>query len=159
MTVDRGDRRTATLPRRVHRRLHRAANHRHTLAIHLLVFIGGSTGALARYGLSEMLPPAPNGWPWPTFIANLLGALALGAIAAWLAEGRPPAVYRLPLLATGLCGALTTFSTMQIEALTLADSGRWATAVAYPLTSIVAGLAGVVLAARLVRALTGRTAR
>jgi CrcB protein len=115
------------------------------------VFAGGFAGALARLGLVEALPHGPLEWPWPTFIANLLGAFALGYFATRLQERLPLSAYRRPLLGTGFCGALTTFSTMQLEIYDMLDGGAVGLAVAYTATSIVAGFALVVLATGLVR--------
>ena len=42
------------------------------------IFAGGFIGAIARAGLVELLPRDAAEWPWPTFIANVLGALMLG---------------------------------------------------------------------------------
>jgi CrcB protein len=55
-------------------------------------------------------------------------------------------VYRRPLIGTGLCGALTTFSTLQLELLDLLDAGRSALAAAYAVASLGAGFAVVWLA-------------
>ena len=87
------------------------------------MFAGGCAGALARLGLVEALPHGPLEWPWPTFIANLLGAFALGYFATRLQERLPLSAYRRPLLGTGFCGALTTFSTMQLEIYDILDGG------------------------------------
>ena len=81
------------------------------------IFAGGVIGALARLGLVEALAPTPGEWPWATFIANIAGALALGYFTTRLQERLPLSAYRRPFLGTGLCGALTTFSTMQLELL------------------------------------------
>jgi fluoride exporter len=68
-----------------------------------------------------------------------------------LQERLPVSAYRRPLLGTGLCGALTTFSTMQVEVLGMLTAGRTGLAVAYALTSIGVGFVGVFLATALVR--------
>jgi CrcB protein len=115
------------------------------------VAAGGALGALLRLSLDEALPVEPGRWPWATFIANIAGTLVLGYVATRLLERLPPAVHMRPLLGTGVCGALTTFSALQVEAITLGRDGHGALAVAYVATSVVAGLAAVALASALVR--------
>ena len=115
------------------------------------VFAGGTAGALARAGIAEALPAQPGQWPWATFLINVVGALALGYVTTRLTERLPQSAYRRPLLGTGFCGALTTFSTMQVELLRMLDGGRIALAAGYAVASIVAGLVAVALASGLVR--------
>jgi len=115
------------------------------------VFAGGTAGALARAGIAEALPAQPGQWPWATFLINVVGALALGYFTTRLTERLPQSAYRRPLLGTGFCGALTTFSTMQVELLRMLDGGRIALAAGYAAASIVAGLVAVALASGLVR--------
>jgi CrcB protein len=103
------------------------------------IFAGGCLGAAARAGLSQWLPHDPGGWPWATFAANLAGAALLGWAVTRLQERTPPTAYRRPLLGTGLCGALTTFSTLQLELLDLLDSGHAALAAAYAAASLCGG--------------------
>ncbi len=105
---------------------------------------------MARAGLAEAFPTG-TGWPWATFAANLAGAFLLGLTITLLQERMSPTAYRRPLLGTGFCGALTTFSTVQIELLDLIDAGRAGLAAAYALTSIALGYSVVVLASGLVR--------
>jgi CrcB protein len=105
------------------------------------IFAGGCLGALARAGLAQWLPPEPGRWPWATFLANLAGAALLGWAVTRLQERMPLTVYRRPLIGTGLCGALTTFSTLQLELLDLLDAGRSALAAAYAVASLGAGFA------------------
>jgi CrcB protein len=117
----------------------------------IAVFAGGFAGAIARLGLVEALPHGPLEWPWPTFVANLIGAFALGYFTTRLQERLPLSAYRRPLLGTGFCGALTTFSTMQLEIFVMLDGGAVALALAYAVASIAAGFALVALATGLVR--------
>jgi len=100
------------------------------------VFAGGCIGTLVRAGLAEGIPVHAGQWPWPTFIANLAGALMLGAITEWWAEHHD----QRSLLGAGLCGALTTFSTMQLELLRMLDSHDYALAIGYAATSLVLGV-------------------
>ena len=115
------------------------------------IFVGGIIGALARLGLVEALAPAPGAWPWATFLANLVGALALGYFTTRLQERLPLSAYRRPFLGTGLCGALTTFSTMQLELLQMLDHREGGLAAAYAAASLVAGSVAVALTTNLVR--------
>jgi fluoride exporter len=115
------------------------------------IFLGGVLGALARFGLIEALAPAPGEWPWPTFVANVIGALALGYFTTRLQERLPLSAYRRPFLGTGLCGALTTFSTMQLELLEMLDHGDGGLAAAYATASLSAGFLAVAATSNLVR--------
>jgi CrcB protein len=115
------------------------------------VFAGGFAGAIARLGLVETLPHGALEWPWPTFLANLIGAFALGYFTTRLQERLPLSAYRRPLLGTGLCGALTTFSTMQLEIFRMLDGGAVGLGLAYAAVSIAAGFALVALASGMVR--------
>jgi CrcB protein len=115
------------------------------------VFAGGVVGALARAGLDRLLPWNGHGWPWATFTVNVAGTLVLGYLVTRLQERLPPSTYRRPLLATGFCGALTTYSTLQIELIRVARHGHAALAAAYLLASVGAGLAAVHVATALTR--------
>ena len=88
------------------------------------IFAGGFIGAVARAGLVEALPHSSAQWPWATFIVNIVGAFALGYFTTRLQERLPLSSYRRPFLGTGFCGALTTFSTMQLELLAMLDGGH-----------------------------------
>jgi fluoride exporter len=115
------------------------------------IFAGGVIGALARLGLVEALPFTPGRWPWATFAANVVGALALGYFTTRLQERLPLSAYRRPFLGTGLCGALTTFSSLQLELLQMLEHGEGGLAAGYAAASVAAGLLAIALTTNLVR--------
>lgn len=119
--------------------------------LHAAIFAGGALGALARAGTAQALPWNDHGWPWTSFVVNVAGTFLLGWFATRLQEQLPPSTYRRPLLGTGFCGALTTFSTFQLELVQLGRHGQAATAFAYGAASLAAGLAGVYLATAFTR--------
>lgn len=118
----------------------------------LWLVTGGVLGTVARFALGGWIAqaaiargwPAVLGLPLGTWAINMLGCLAIGVVSA-LAVGRPTWVgpeARL-LLAVGFCGAFTTFSTFGLEAVMLAEQGRWGQAALYVLLSNAGGLAAV----------------
>ncbi len=112
-----------------------------------VVFVGGAIGTLARAALATGAVPDPGRWPWPTFVANIVGAVLLGIIGTRLDTSD----IRRPLLGTGVCGGLTTFSTVQVETLLMIEHGHYGLAVGYTVAGIIAGLAAVHLARGMVR--------
>ena len=114
------------------------------------VFAGGAVGAVARAELGEALGHG-GGWPWATFLVNVAGAFLLGYATTRLQERLPLSSYRRPLVGTGFCGGLTTFSTMQLELLRMLDDGRLGLAAGYAAAGLVAGFAAVLVATNLVR--------
>ncbi|HEX3288446.1 MAG TPA: fluoride efflux transporter CrcB [Mycobacterium sp.] len=115
------------------------------------VFVGGAIGTLARAGLATLAASEPGRWPWPTFIVNIVGAFLLGYFATRLLERLPVSSYRRPLLGTGLCGGLTTFSTMQVETVKMLERHHYGLAIGYTVASIAAGLLAVYVATAMVR--------
>lgn len=115
------------------------------------IFAGGALGAIARTALGEWLPHSAGEWPWATFAANVVGTFLLGYFATRLQERLPVSAYRRPLLGTGFCGALTTFSTVQIELLEMLDDGHAGLAAGYAAASLVAGLAAMRIGTGVVR--------
>jgi len=115
------------------------------------VFIGGALGTGARAALATLAVPDPARWPWPTFVVNIVGAFLLGYFTTRLLERLPLSSYRRPMLGTGLCGGLTTFSTMQVETVRMIEHQHYGLAVGYTMASIAAGLLAVYVATVLVR--------
>jgi CrcB protein len=102
------------------------------------IYVGGVIGALARVGLSQATPHGPGGWPWATFAVNMAGALLLGYFVARLRD-HPEDSLAHPFLTTGICGTLTTFSTLQLELFEMVDGGHLALAAAYVGATIALG--------------------
>ncbi|GAA2531939.1 fluoride efflux transporter CrcB [Mycolicibacterium diernhoferi] len=115
------------------------------------VFAGGALGTLARAALSHLLAVPPGHWPWATFIVNIAGAALLGYFTTRLLERLPVSAYRRPLLGTGLCGGLTTFSTMQVETIGMLEHGHYLLAAGYTVASVGLGLLTMQLSTALVR--------
>ncbi len=117
-----------------------------------VVALGGGLGSLARYLLAQALPTPPGGFPWATFLTNVIGCFALGALMVFVLEVWPPRRYLRPFLGVGVLGGFTTFSTYTVEIHALLADRHWLAADAYALDSLVGGLFAVwlgIVAARL----------
>ncbi len=113
-----------------------------------VIALGGVLGSLGRYVLGLAIVSEPAGWPWATLTVNLVGALAIGIIAAspWLR--RAPALVG-SFLITGVLGGFTTFSAFALETGVLLDAGLVVTALGYVVVTMVAGLVAVRLGSAL----------
>ena len=106
------------------------------------IYLGGTIGALARVALAQIAPHGVGVWPWATFAVNMVGALLLGYFVASLRD-HPEESVAHPFLTTGICGTLTTFSTMQLELFQMVDGGHLGLAAAYVAATLLAGYAFV----------------
>lgn len=125
------------------------------------VAVGGGVGSIARYGLTAAFP-AGNGFPWAVFAVNVSGCFLLGLLMVYLLEVWPPRRFLRPLLAVGVLGGYTTFSTYAAGVMTLLTGNAPALADAYALSSILAALVAVwagMKAARKASTRTGRSRR
>ena len=107
--------------------------------------------------MAEAFPHPATAWPWPTFAVNVVGAFLLGYFVTRLQERLPLSSYRRPLLGTGLCGGLTTFSTMQVETLRCSTRTHYGLAIGYTAPASRLGYAAIYLATALVRRVRVRT--
>ncbi|MEV4971014.1 fluoride efflux transporter CrcB [Streptomyces scopuliridis] len=119
----------------------------------LLVLAGAAIGAPLRFLTDRSVQRRHDTvFPWGTFAVNVVGCLVLGLVTGAVAAGAASSRTQL-FLGTGLCGALTTYSTFSYETLRLAEGGAKLYAAANILGSVVAGLgaafAGVALAGAL----------
>lgn len=85
----------------------------------LLAGVLGAAGAVARVALDGAVSRRTSGAvPWGTMAVNVLGAFALGLLAGWEVDGDVRLV-----LAGGLLGSFTTFSTWMLETQRLLEEG------------------------------------
>jgi CrcB protein len=101
----------------------------------------GGLGALARFGLDTVVSTRTGGlFPWGTLAVNASGSFVLGLVAGLALHGEA-----LVLVATGMIGSYTTFSTWMLETQRLGEDGEGRAALANLALSVVLGLAAVVL--------------
>jgi CrcB protein len=104
----------------------------------LFVALGAAVGAPLRYLVDRAVQNRHDSlFPWGTFAVNVTGSLILGVLAG-AADGAPGAV--MELLGTGLCGALTTYSTFGFETIRLIEERAGFYAVVNVVAGIIAGL-------------------
>jgi CrcB protein len=120
----------------------------------LLVLAGGAVGAPLRY-LTDLMVQARYDtlFPWGTFTVNVVGSLVLGGVAASV-QIAGAASWVQPLVGTGFCGALTTFSTFGFETYRLVEDGSWLEAGLNVVASVAAGAVAFLLGWWLVTALS-----
>ena len=108
-----------------------------------VVALGGACGGALRWLVGSILPVAPGGFPWATFVENVTGCLALGVLIVLLLEVWAPSRYLRPFLGVGLLGGYTTFSAYTVEAVGLARADAAPMALLYLFGSVAVGLAAV----------------
>ena len=116
----------------------------------LLVLLGGGVGAVLRYLLGAWTAGnLGTGLPFGTWTVNIVGGLAMGLLAGWIAaRGEDGEPLRL-LLGVGVLGGFTTFSAFSLELVAMIERGEIVLALAYAVSSVagsvVALYAGLVL--------------
>ncbi|MEV7801970.1 fluoride efflux transporter CrcB [Microbispora sp. NPDC088329] len=132
---------------------------RRTWDVLAMIALGGGAGSVARYLVGRAFPATPTGFPWGTFLANVTGCLALGALMVFVLDVWPPRRYVRPFLGVGFLGGYTTFSTFAAEIVDRASRGAWPMAGVYAAVSLAAGLVAVWCGIVLARALAGLPVR
>ncbi|NGO12791.1 fluoride efflux transporter CrcB [Streptomyces sp. HC44] len=119
----------------------------------LLVIAGGMVGAPLRYLTDRAVQSRHDTvFPWGTFAVNVVGCLILGTLTGAAAAGAASSHLQL-LLGTGLCGALTTYSTFSYETLRLVEDGARFYATVNVIASVVAGLGAAFVGVSVAQAL------
>ncbi len=126
------------------------------LAATINVALGGAAGAVLRYQLGRGMtrvfgPQNMVAFPWATLTVNVIGSLAMGILAGYLARQSGAGEQWRLLLGVGLLGGFTTFSSFSLELMLLIERGQPAMALTYAFISILAGLSGLYIGLILMR--------
>ncbi|MDX3775132.1 fluoride efflux transporter CrcB [Chromatiaceae bacterium AAb-1] len=98
---------------------------------YLVIAVGGAVGSCLRYALTELMTNLlGKAFPFGTLLVNILGSFVLGLLYAMISSGAVAAFPWRPLIAVGLLGAFTTFSTFSLDTLLLLQQGEWLKAAA-----------------------------
>ena len=109
-----------------------------TAGIVIAVLLAGAAGSVLRYLTSRAFASAQQ-FPWAVLTVNAVGS-ALGGTLAGLAHiAMIDPTLELVLL-TGLCGGLTTFSTLSVETIQLASLKRVRVALLSVAANLVVGI-------------------
>ena len=125
--------------------------------LYLVVFVGGAIGTCVRYLLGLAIPATAAGFHFGTLAANLLACFVYAGLSAYLAQADWIRLRKRELVnrgaGMGVCGGLSTMSTLALEGFTGILGGQAGQALLYLLVSVVCGLlvafAGVWCADRL----------
>ncbi len=105
---------------------------------------GGAGGAIARHLINISPLAKVFAWfPLPTFLINILGSFLIGLLLVLFVDRVVVSEALRLAVIVGFVGAFTTFSTFEIEVLTLLREKQTITAVSYVALSVIVGLAGV----------------
>ena len=122
----------------------------------LLVFLGGGLGSVLRLAVvqASRIWLSPD-FPFGTFIVNVVGGLAAGAIAAIVLSRNSGAGDGFSLfLLTGFLGGFTTFSAFSLDAVQLWQRGVFAMAALYVVASVLVSIGATAAGFAAVRLLT-----
>jgi CrcB protein len=121
----------------------------------VLIAVGGAIGSVGRYGLARLsaLYLPMGGWPYGTFMANVLGGLLMGVLMAVVIRSPAPMeVERLRLfVGVGILGGFTTFSTFSLEVVQMLERRDYVLASSYALLSVLLAVGAVIVGLYLTR--------
>ena len=117
----------------------------------LQVALGGAIGASARYLAGVWIGHNFPGHPFPLGViaVNILGSFIMGALIVFL--GQKGLTHWNALLATGMLGGFTTFSSFSLETWRLMDTGRYDLALAYVALSVGVSITALIGGVHLMR--------
>lgn len=113
----------------------------------MYVAIGGAIGSMGRFAVMSLIGKVnPGEFPYGTFAVNILGSFLMGLLIALIATFLPSRAKDLHLLlAVGVLGGFTTFSTFSLDIFLLFERGVIAEALLYAVSSIVVSVAALMI--------------
>ena len=112
--------------------------------LYLIVFIGAGIGGALRHGVNVAATRLFGfGFPFGTFIVNVLGSFVMGLFAGYFAYRAGIPQHMRLFLTTSILGGFTTFSTFSLDAALLIERHQFGSAAAYVIGSVAAGLAAL----------------
>lgn len=118
----------------------------------ILVGLGGALGSVVRYLISVLVYSGKTQlFPWSTLLTNFMGCLLLGLLLGYFQKNDNQYQELKLLLAIGVCGGMTTFSTFSAETLNLLQSGNLLATGLYAISSFVGGVLLLYLGVVLIR--------
>lgn len=112
--------------------------------LYLIVFLGAGLGGALRQGVNvAAVRLFGTGFPYGTFIVNVVGSFAMGLLTGLFAYRMGVPQHVRLFLTTGILGGFTTFSTFSLDAALLIERHDYALAAGYVVGSVAAALAGL----------------
>lgn len=112
----------------------------------MIIYVGiaGALGALLRTGIG-LLIGSEVGFPFATFIVNMIGTFLLCLLATGVLEELRMSQQVKTAITTGFLGSLTTFSALSMETILLVENDQLLLGALYVGLSMVCGLGAGVL--------------
>lgn len=119
----------------------------------LAIAVGGAIGAVARHLVNVQAAALMGfGFPWGTLTVNIFGSFLMGVLVETSALVWSPDSAVRAMLAVGVLGAFTTFSTFSLDTIVLYERGHLGLAAGYITASVVLSIGGLFAGLALVRA-------
>lgn len=116
------------------------------------VALGGALGASARFlAMSAVGKLVGMGFPYGTLFVNVAGSLLMGVVVELVALRWSTSAEMRALIAVGILGGFTTFSTFSLDIVTLMNQGNTTGAGVYIVVSVILSVAALILGLRLTR--------
>lgn len=120
--------------------------------LYLIVFIGAGIGGALRHGVNVGATKLFGfGFPYGTFIVNVVGSFVMGLFAGYFAYRAGISQHVRLFLTTGILGGFTTFSSFSLDAALLIERNSFGLAAGYLIGSVAAGLSALFLGLALFR--------